>query len=73
LAIQDSLVDNSFLALYPFLIGLFVSLEFNILSTLYILDISSIGCGVGKDLLLLCGLLFCLIKVSFVLQELGIW
>ena len=37
-----SSVENS-LSLYPILIGLFVSLESNFLSSLYILDISSLS------------------------------
>jgi hypothetical protein len=43
LAIQDSLVKNSFFSSVPnILIGLFGSLESNFLSSLYILDIGTL-------------------------------
>ena len=59
------------LALYPILIELFVSLEFNFSSSLYILDISTLlDVGLVKIFSQSVGCHFVLLIVSFALQKL---
>ena len=59
------------LALYPILMGLFEFLESSFLSSMYILDISSLSnLGLVKILSQTVGGLFVLMIVSFVLQKL---
>ena len=60
-----------YLALSPFLIGLFGSLESNFSSSLYILDISPLSdVGVVKIFSQFVGCHFVLLTVSFALQKL---
>ena len=67
-----SSVENSLFSSVPrFLIGLFGFLESNFLSSLYILDISSLfDVGLVKILSQSVGCLFVLLTVSFALQKL---
>ena len=70
--IQYSSVDNSLFSSVPhFLIGLFVSLESNFLSSFYILDISPLSdVGLVKIFSQSVGCHFVLLTVSFALQKL---
>ena len=70
--IWDSSVENSLFRSVPrFLIGLFGSLESNFLSSLYILDISSLlAGGLVKISFQSVGCHFVLLAVSFALQKL---
>jgi hypothetical protein len=70
-ALRYSSAENSCLALYPILMGLFEFLESSFLSSLYILDISSLSdLGLVKILSQSVGGLFVLLTVSFALQKL---
>ena len=67
-AIRYSSVENSLFSSYPILkIGLFGSLESNLLSSLYMLDISPLS-DVGLVKIFAC--YFVLLTVSFALQKL---
>jgi hypothetical protein len=71
-AIQYSSVENSLFNSVPqFLMGLFDSLEFSFLNSLYILDINPLSdLGLVKILSQSVGVLFVLLTVSFALQKL---
>ena len=61
------------LALYPILIGLFGSLEYNFLSSLYMLHISPLlDVGLVKISSISVGCYFVLLTVSFALENLAI-
>jgi hypothetical protein len=75
LAIPESSVDNSlFSSITYFLIGLFMFLESNVLSYLYILDISALSnIGlVNEDLFPNCRLTCVVLTVSFALRSFSV-
>jgi hypothetical protein len=70
LAIQVSSVENFRCIMVPhFLVELFVSLESEFLSSLYVLDISPLSKVGGADLFTICSLQFCPIDSGLCLTE----